>query len=303
MITRHGRGGARGRERRGGARARASTPICEVLGSVTANSAFHGTRLDVDHIGQVMEDVVAQAERARRRAATRSRGETVFVSHETYTPARGGSAAAEIHALRAGVRRPAPTGSSSPTPRASPATRWASASRTSSRSRRSRPASSRRCPNFRDVDPELGELNLSKGGAYPVRYALRLAAGFGSQISHAPAALDAGADGRAPQPGRARLRVPVADRGGLGSVAARMSAARTAAGSRSSSARCASPTGPGRAAAAALAGAVPTPEPQAPAGARAGAGRATARRRSASKPRRARGPGAAQPAAASGPTR
>ena len=26
--------------------------------------------------------------------------QTVFVSHETYTPARGGSAAAEIHALR-----------------------------------------------------------------------------------------------------------------------------------------------------------------------------------------------------------
>ena len=29
----------------------------------------------------------------------------------------------------------------------------------------------------------LGELNLSHGGAYPIRYALRLAAGFGSQIS------------------------------------------------------------------------------------------------------------------------
>ena len=38
-------------------------------------------------------------------------------------------------------------------------------------------------PNFRDVDPELGQLNLSNGGAYPIRYALRLAAGFGSQIS------------------------------------------------------------------------------------------------------------------------
>jgi hypothetical protein len=38
-------------------------------------------------------------------------------------------------------------------------------------------------PNFRDVDPELGQLNLSRGGSYPVRYALRLAAGFGSQIS------------------------------------------------------------------------------------------------------------------------
>jgi 3-oxoacyl-(acyl-carrier-protein) synthase len=34
-------------------------------------------------------------------------------------------------------------------------------------------------PNFREVDPELGPLNLSKGGPYPVRYALRLGAGFG----------------------------------------------------------------------------------------------------------------------------
>jgi acyl carrier protein len=38
-------------------------------------------------------------------------------------------------------------------------------------------------PNFREIDPELGQLNLSQGGSYPVKYALRLAAGFGSQIS------------------------------------------------------------------------------------------------------------------------
>ena len=38
-------------------------------------------------------------------------------------------------------------------------------------------------PNYREPDPELGLLNLSRGGAYPVKYALRLAAGFGSQIS------------------------------------------------------------------------------------------------------------------------
>ena len=37
--------------------------------------------------------------------------------------------------------------------------------------------------NFKEVDPELGALNLSKGGAYPVEYALHLGAGFGSQIS------------------------------------------------------------------------------------------------------------------------
>jgi hypothetical protein len=38
-------------------------------------------------------------------------------------------------------------------------------------------------PNFKEPDPELGTLNLSKGGHYPVRFALRLAAGFGSQIA------------------------------------------------------------------------------------------------------------------------
>jgi acyl transferase domain-containing protein/acyl carrier protein len=163
------------------ARERGLTPICEVLGTTTANSAFHGTRLDVQHIGQVMEDVVAQAE-ARGVSRHAIAPETVFVSHETYTPARGGSAAAEIHALRhvfgaaadriviantkgvtghpmgVGVEdivaiKALETGIVPPV------------------------------PNFREIDPELGQLNLSRGGSYPVTYALRLAAGFGSQIS------------------------------------------------------------------------------------------------------------------------
>jgi acyl transferase domain-containing protein/acyl carrier protein len=164
------------------ARERGIQPICEVLSAVTANSAFHGTRLDVQHIGQVMEDLVSKAEVRsgidRHQIAPR----TVFVSHETYTPARGGSAAAEINALRrvfgdaadqvviantkgftghamaAGVEdvlavKALETGVVPPV------------------------------ANFKEIDPELGALNLSKGGDYPIEYALRLGAGFGSQIS------------------------------------------------------------------------------------------------------------------------
>ena len=37
------------------ARERGVRPICEVLATVVANSAFHGTRLDVHHISGVME--------------------------------------------------------------------------------------------------------------------------------------------------------------------------------------------------------------------------------------------------------
>jgi acyl transferase domain-containing protein/NAD(P)-dependent dehydrogenase (short-subunit alcohol dehydrogenase family)/acyl carrier protein len=164
------------------ARERGIQPICEVLSAVTANSAFHGTRLDVQHIGQIMENLVSKAEARggieRHQIAPR----TVFVSHETYTPARGGSAAAEINALRrvfgdaadqiviantkgftghamgAGVEdvlavKALETGIVPPV------------------------------ANFKEVDPELGALNLSKGGSYPLEYALRLGAGFGSQIS------------------------------------------------------------------------------------------------------------------------
>ena len=82
------------------ARERGVQPICEVLGTATANSAFHGTRLDVDHIGEVMEQLVAGAEARTGIDRHAIAPATVFVSHETYTPARGGSASAEIFALR-----------------------------------------------------------------------------------------------------------------------------------------------------------------------------------------------------------
>ena len=158
------------------------TPICEVLGAVTANSAFHGTRLDVEHIAQVMEDLVVQAEARGERARARSR------------PRRCSSR-------------------TRPTPRPAAEAR----PRRSTRCGASSARSPTRCviantkgftghpmgvgiedvvavkaletgvvppvPNFREVDPELGTLNLSQGGVYPIRYALRLAAGFGSQIS------------------------------------------------------------------------------------------------------------------------
>jgi 3-oxoacyl-(acyl-carrier-protein) synthase/acyl carrier protein/NAD(P)-dependent dehydrogenase (short-subunit alcohol dehydrogenase family) len=163
-------------------RERGLQPICEVLGTVTANSAFHGTRLDVSHISQVMETLVAQAESrggiSRRQVAP----QMIFVSHETYTPARGGSASAEIHALRQvfgeAADRIVITNTKGFT---------GHAMGTGIEDVVAVKALETGCvppvANFKEVDPELGELNLSKGGLYPVEYALRLGAGFGSQIS------------------------------------------------------------------------------------------------------------------------
>jgi acyl transferase domain-containing protein len=163
------------------ARERGLQPICEVLGVVTANSAFHGTRLDLGHIAQVMEQVVSQAERRGidRHAIASS---TVFVSHETYTPARGGSASAEINALRAtfgaDARSIVITNTKGFTGHAMGAGVEDVVAIKALETGIVPPV-----PNFKEPDPELGELNLSTGGAYPVRHALRLAAGFGSQIA------------------------------------------------------------------------------------------------------------------------
>ena len=157
-------------------------PICEVLAAVTANSAFHGTRLDVQHIHSVMEQLVRQAEITSGIGREQLASRMVFVSHETYTPARGGSASAEIYALRAVFGAAADEIVIANTKGFT-----GHAMGTGIEDVVAVKALETGCvppvANFKEVDPELGALNLSRGGAYPIEYALRLGAGFGSQIS------------------------------------------------------------------------------------------------------------------------
>ena len=192
-------------------RARGLQPIAEVLGSVSANSAFHGTRLDIHHISAIMEGLIAGVEQRHGLSREQLAPQTMFMSHETYTPARGGSASAEIHALRsvfgdkadqivisntkgftghamgAGVEdvvaiKALETGIVPPV------------------------------PNFKEVDPELGELNLSSGGSYPVQYALRLGAGFGSQLAMTLTRWMPAPDGRRRNPDQLGFEYRIADR-------------------------------------------------------------------------------------------
>ena len=157
-------------------------PICEVLNTVTGNSAFHGTRLDVQHIGQVMESLVANAEAKSGISRQQIAPRTVFISHETYTPARGGSASAEINALRrvfGGVADQIVIANTKGFTGHAMGTGIEDVVAVKALETGCVPP----VANFKEVDPELGQLNLSKGGNYPVEYAIHLGAGFGSQIS------------------------------------------------------------------------------------------------------------------------
>ncbi|WP_230467581.1 type I polyketide synthase [Lujinxingia vulgaris] len=169
-------------EKAGLAEARGIEPIADVLATRFVNSAHHPTRLDVDHIAGEVSGLVDEVEQrfGVQRAVIADR--TVFISHETYTPARGGSASAEIAALRRTFgeqsNRVVIANTKGFTGHAMAAGIEDVLAMKVLQRQVVPPIA-----NFEEPDPELGDLRLSQGGSYPVDYALRLAAGFGSQLA------------------------------------------------------------------------------------------------------------------------
>ncbi len=181
------------------ARERGLRPIVEVLGTVTANSAYHGSRLNIAHIQELMEKLISDCEARHGIDRAEIAPQTVFVSHETYTPARGGSAQAEISALRS-VFGPSADQIVIANTKGMTGHAMGAGVEDATAVKILETGLVPPVANFKEVDPELGSLNLSKGGSYPVQYALRLAAGFGSQISLSLTRWVPSADGRRPAP-------------------------------------------------------------------------------------------------------
>ena len=178
------------------------------------------------HICDVMEALVREAEGRgvdRREIAPA----TMFVSHETYTPARGGSAAAEINALRR-VFGPA---ADSDRHHQHQGLHRARHGRRHRGRRRAQGARDR----HRAAGPELPGARPRPRLAQPVHgrrstrceYALRLAAGFGSQVAMSLLRWTPVPDGRRRAPERARLRLPGRRPGRVAAVARPASPVKT----------------------------------------------------------------------------
>ncbi|GEM_PF-84422 len=163
------------------ARQRGVEPIASIEAGMAANSAFHGTRLDVNHISSLMQRVISRWEDQSGLSRDELARDVFFMSHETYSPKRGGSSAAEISALRETF---------------GDAARQIPIANTKGFTGHTMGASvedvvALRClqkktlppiPNLKQPDPDFADLNLRHQGPINARYALRLAAGFGSQI-------------------------------------------------------------------------------------------------------------------------
>ena len=170
-------------EKHSQANQRGVQPIAELLGTKIANSAYHGTRLDVEHVAQTVDNFMTEMESKWSIDRHKIAPNTVFFSHETYTPARGGSAQSEVKALRSTFGNSA---DSLVIANTKGFTGHPMAVGIEDASMLYGMLTGRIPPiaNHRENDPELGNLKLSKGGDYPnLEYGLRFGAGFGSQIA------------------------------------------------------------------------------------------------------------------------
>ena len=165
-------------------RGRGMKPLARLLLTECANSAFHATRLDTEHVATVMSNFVKKIERIYGLKKEEMAPYTMFMSHETYTPARGGSASAEVKALRRAFGDAADKVVVSNVKGFTGHTMGASLEDVIA----VRALNTGIIPpiaNYKEPDPELAGINLSKGGHYDLKYALRFAAGFGSHMAMA----------------------------------------------------------------------------------------------------------------------
>ncbi|MGC8602261.1 MAG: SDR family NAD(P)-dependent oxidoreductase [Desulfomonilaceae bacterium] len=160
---------------------RGMEPIASIEAGIVANSGFHGTRLDVDHILTVMEKMISRWETQSGVSRHELAKKMFFMSHETYSPKRGGSSSAEIKALRSTFGESAPIIPIANTKGYTGHTMGVGVEDVVALrclQKRSLPP----IPNLKVPDPEFQDMNLTSGGPCNAEYALRLAAGFGSQI-------------------------------------------------------------------------------------------------------------------------
>merc|ERR1712232_969007 len=152
-----------------------------------SNSAYHGAALDRKHIGSELTRFLTEVELVHGISKAEIATHGVYFSHETSTHASASSSCAgnEVAALRHAFGDDLlskllilntkgftghPMGVS-----------FEDVAAVEVLMRQTVPP----VPNFVEKDDYLGELNVSKGGPYACRYALRFAAGFGSQVAFA----------------------------------------------------------------------------------------------------------------------
>lgn len=167
-------------ETREEAQKRGVTEICLLLGTHAFNTAKHPSQIDSDHFADELECFIARMEREHGLDRRQLASQTVYISHETYTPPRGGCSQTEAEALKRVFgedhRRILIGNTKGMTGHTMGAALEDAVAAKSLQYGKVPPV-----VNYQQPDPLLEGLNLSKGGSHDRRFALKMSAGFGAQ--------------------------------------------------------------------------------------------------------------------------
>ncbi|MBW2262446.1 MAG: SDR family NAD(P)-dependent oxidoreductase, partial [Deltaproteobacteria bacterium] len=164
-------------------RARGAAPLARIVHTQISNSAYHGTRLHSEHITGEMVRFLSSVEAITGLSPDDLADRLIFLSHETYTPARGGSADTEVDALRAGfgirgIRKVLVTNTKGFTGHPMGTGFEDAIAPWILHTGRVPPIA-----NLSRTDRRFVDLNLSRGDRHDARWVLRFSAGFGSQVA------------------------------------------------------------------------------------------------------------------------
>ncbi|VFQ43910.1 type I polyketide synthase [Desulfoluna butyratoxydans] len=154
----------------------------DILGSYIGNSAFHSTRIDQEHLARELSRFVSRIEARHGLKRDQYAEKALFMSHETYTPARGGSADAEIKALRAAFGEHASKVTIANTKGFTGHTLGAAiedAVMVKALAKNQAPP----IANLTDLAEEFSDLTFSRGEEKDLEYGIHFAAGFGSHFA------------------------------------------------------------------------------------------------------------------------
>jgi len=155
---------------------------CEILGTHIANSAYHTYNIDVPHMSREMQKFIARVEKQNGIRKEDYADKLLFMSHETYTPARGGSADAEVTALETAFKDYLPNIRISNTKGFTGHTLGAAIEDVvlvkALQKRKAPPIA-----NLKKIPDHFRKLNFSGQDQIDSEYGLHLAAGFGSHFA------------------------------------------------------------------------------------------------------------------------
>ncbi|MFO7886217.1 MAG: SDR family NAD(P)-dependent oxidoreductase [Desulfobacteraceae bacterium] len=163
-------------------KARGMNGQAEILGTHMANSAYHTYNIDVAHMTGEMTRFIEKVEKQHDLNKKDYAGNLLFMSHETYTPARGGSADAEVSALKATFKNYLKNIFISNTKGFTGHTLGAAIEdvvMVKALQKRQAPP----IANLTDIPENFRELNFSSKKEENIEYGLHLAAGFGSHLA------------------------------------------------------------------------------------------------------------------------